>query len=235
MSTNQTMEDIKKVMELYDTNGDGKLSNEEIAKLKEDFRNRNGEGYEIMKRRYLHGSDAKELPENAVTLLKDDVHTTDLAIRYLAFTGAAARLVRYLAYTSDFGEAFRPIAHPLVVRGSYGVSWAYVIGDVSYEAYNMSVNHHIAGTDLYVTTAKRAVFQSIASMALPALTIHTVVHQAKNAFKRVGRFQKWGPSAIGLSIVPFLPLYDHPVEQVCDYVFDLFYKPQHPDLQHKHH
>jgi hypothetical protein len=219
--SNRTIDDIKTIMSLYDENKDGVLGPEEIAKLKEDFRKKHGTTYEVMKRRYLHNMDMEELPDTAVSLLKDDVHTT-------------ARIVRYLAYTSDFGEAFRPIAHPLLVKASYGVSWAYVIGDVSYEAYNMSQNHGISGPDLYVTTAKRAVFQSIASMALPAFTIHTVVHESKKFFKRVGRFQKWGPSALGLSIVPFLPLYDHPVETACDYVFGCFYKPTHPALALHH-
>lgn len=230
--SNKTIEDIKLVMSIYDENKDGQLQDEEIAKIKEDFRKKQGPGYEVIKRRYMHGKDG-ELCDHTIHLLKDDVHTTDLAIRYLAFVGACARLVRYLAYTSDFGEAFRPIAHPYVVRASYGVSWAYVIGDVSYEAYNMSQNHGIGGADLYVSTAKRAVFQSIASMALPAFTIHTIVHESKKVFKRMGRFQKWGPSVLGLSVVPFLPLYDHPVEHACDYLFGLLYTPKHPDLQPK--
>jgi mitochondrial fission process protein 1 len=234
MTTNKTLEDIKTIMALYDEDGDGKLSPQEMLKIKEAFRQKHGVTYDVMKRRYLHNLDLDELPDSAIQLLSDDVHTTDLAMRYLAFTGFVARIVRYLAYTSDFGEAFRPIAHPLVVKASYGVSWAYVISDVSYEAYNMSYNHGITGPDFYVTTAKRAVFQSIASMALPAFTIHTVVHESKKFFKRIGRFQKWGPSALGLSIVPFLPLYDHPVETAVDKLFGYFYTPKHPALQVHH-
>lgn len=42
---------------------------------------------------------------------------------------------RYVAYTSDIGESFRPVAHPNWVRAAYGVSWAYLIGDVSHEGY----------------------------------------------------------------------------------------------------
>lgn len=232
--SNQTLEDIKAIMALYDENNDGVLSDAEIQKLKDDFRKKHGTTYAVMKRRYLQDLDMDELPDSAVSLLKDDVHTTDMALRYLAFTGFVARIMRYLAYTSDFGEAFRPIAHRYVVKASYGISWAYVVGDVGYEAYNMSYGHGITGTDLYVTTAKRAVFQSIASMALPAFTIHTAVHQSKKLFAKMGRFQKWGPSAVGLSIVPFLPLYDHPVETVVDKLFGLFYTPQHPALASHH-
>ncbi len=42
---------------------------------------------------------------------------------------------RYLAFTSDVGEAFRPVAHPFLVSGAYAVSWLYCIGDVAFEGY----------------------------------------------------------------------------------------------------
>lgn len=33
---------------------------------------------------------------------------------------------RYIAYSSDIGEAFRPLTSPNFVRAAYGISWAYV-------------------------------------------------------------------------------------------------------------
>jgi fission process protein 1 len=53
--------------------------------------------------------------------------------------------------------------------------------------------------------------------ALPALTIHTAVARAKQAFAArpslSPRVRAWGPTFTGLAIVPVLPyLYDHPVE-----------------------
>ena len=60
---------------------------------------------------------------------------------------------------------------------------------------------------------ERATFQAVASMAVPTLVIHTAVDVAKKASRKMGRFQKWGPSVVGLSIIPLLPLYlDEPVE-----------------------
>lgn len=70
---------------------------------------------------------------------------------------------------------------------------------------------------------KRAAFQSIASMALPAFTIHTVVKQATKAFVNVKnpRIKAWGPTVTGLSLVPGLPyIFDHPVERATDTVFE---------------
>ncbi|KAJ7781553.1 mitochondrial 18 KDa protein-domain-containing protein, partial [Mycena metata] len=51
-------------------------------------------------------------------------------------SGPALRAgTRYIAYTSDIGEAFRPVVPPWMVTAAYGISWLYLGGDVSYEAY----------------------------------------------------------------------------------------------------
>jgi len=58
---------------------------------------------------------------------------------------------------------------------------------------------------------------------LPAFTIHTAVKQAQKAFVNVKnpRIKAWGPTFVGLSIVPALPfIFDEPVEHVTDKVFD---------------
>lgn len=65
--------------------------------------------------------------------------STDSNIRYAAYATRIRTAIlsaqRYVAYTSDIGESFRPIAHPNLVRAAYGVSWAYLIGDVAHEGY----------------------------------------------------------------------------------------------------
>lgn len=51
-------------------------------------------------------------------------------------------------------------------------------------------------------------------MALPAFTIHTAVKQAGRQFakSRDMTVKRWGPTAVGISLVPALPyLFDHPV------------------------
>jgi len=48
---------------------------------------------------------------------------------------------RYVAYTSDIGESFRPVAHPWIIRGAYGVSWLYLAGDVANEGYKAYVRN----------------------------------------------------------------------------------------------
>jgi fission process protein 1 len=135
---------------------------------------------------------------------------------------------RYVAYTSDIGESFRPVAHPNLIRTAYGISWLYLTGDVLHEGYKAYIanqamlrgGHSVSDIPEFLqpqepsattTTAKdvvnslttpahnersgnilkpvgnvgfledyrtvmvqRAVFQSLASMAFPAFTIHSV-------------------------------------------------------------
>lgn len=166
-----------------------------------------------------------------------------------------------MAYTSDIGESFRPVAHPNYVRAAYGISWAYLIGDVAHEGYkaycaNQRVLHPYLpreasqeryndakteiktaaddagvrltpGTvapinDYRTVMAQRAIFQGIASMGLPAFTIHSIVRYSTRAMKDVKnpRLRVYGPIGLGLAAVPALPfLFDHPVETAVEYIF----------------
>ena len=99
--------------------------------------------------------------------------------RFLAFASRAARLlapyqqqVRYLAFTSDFGEAARPVVRPLIVTASYAVTWLYVFGDVAAEGYSQWRRAPDDKKRLYDKVSRTATFQLIASVALPFLVIH---------------------------------------------------------------
>jgi len=146
------------------------------------------------------------------------------------------------------------VAHPNLVRGAYGVSWLYLIGDVSYEGYksywhNQRVlnpklqlsprQEKITGLPATETRAiepgtvapledyrtvmvQRAIFQSVASMGLPAFTIHSVVRYSGRAMKNMKNktIRTWGPIGLGLAVVPFLPsMFDEPVENAVEWAF----------------
>ncbi|KUI68124.1 Mitochondrial fission process protein 1 [Cytospora mali] len=172
--------------------------------------------------------------------------STDSNVRFAAYASRVRTILvsahRYVAYTSDIGESFRPIAHPWLVRGAYGVSWAYIAGDVSYEGYK-AYRHNKTKLgilpaaaesadskarsvppleDWKTVVAQRAIFQSVASMGLPAFTIHSVVRYSGRALKDVKNktIRTWGPIGLGLAVVPFLPtLFDEPVENAVEWAF----------------
>jgi fission process protein 1 len=149
----------------------------------------------------------------------NDIKLTDTGARFAGYTAAFARAVRYLAFTSDFGEAFRPVAHPRLVTATYGISWAYCGADVAWEAYKAH-KRGASRDEMFHLVSERSVFQAVASMALPAFSIHTTVNLGQRFFNRIGRFQKWGPTVAGLSLIPFLPvMFDHPVEHLLNKVW----------------
>jgi len=203
--------------------------------------------------------------------------STDSDIRYAAYASRIRTILRsgqrYIAYTSDIGESFRPVAHPWLIRGAYAVSWIYLAGDVSHEGYkaylrNQRVLHpelHTAEKDTtgngvveglkkvvpgvkegsaitsgqvvpgrvpaledYRTVmAQRAVFQSIASMGLPAFTIHSIVKYSGKALKDAKNksIRTYGPIGLGLAAVPFLPfIFDKPVEEAVEWAFHAGFK-----------
>ncbi|OTB06281.1 hypothetical protein M426DRAFT_319023 [Hypoxylon sp. CI-4A] len=184
--------------------------------------------------------------------------STESNVRYAAYANRLRTIMlsahRYVAYTSDIGESFRPVAHPWLVRGAYGVSWAYILGDVSYEGYKSywqnqrTLNPQLVlsdkqqkatGLSLPATAdtkpgvvspledyrtvmVQRGIFQSLASMGLPAFTIHSVVRYSGRAMKDVKNktLRVWGPIGLGLAVVPFLPtLFDKPVENAVEFMF----------------
>lgn len=182
-------------------------------------------------------------------------------MRYAAYATRIRTILlsahRYVAYTSDIGESFRPVAHPNIVRGAYGISWLYILGDVSYEGYKAYWhNQRILNPALTLTPeqqrvtgmaaeaspeaalaqpgvvspledyrtvmVQRGIFQSLASMGLPAFTIHSVVRYSGRALKNAKntKIRTWAPIGLGLAVVPALPaLFDEPVENAVEWLF----------------
>ncbi|EOA83725.1 hypothetical protein ACJQWK_01178 [Exserohilum turcicum] len=224
--------------------------------------------------------------------------STDTSLRYAAYASRIRTIMlsahRYVAYTSDIGESFRPIAHPYLVKGAYGVSWLYLTGDVAHEGYkaycrnqrtlhpekfidedaakalgekkdqDMAATGGASGSSFFgkiqdlakgatstegvkygdsasaltggqvvagripaiedyrAVMAQRAVFQAVASMGLPAFTIHSIVRYSGRALKDVKNktFRTWAPIGLGLAAVPFLPfVFDEPVEHATEWIF----------------
>ncbi|KAL8867999.1 MAG: hypothetical protein Q9174_005284 [Haloplaca sp. 1 TL-2023] len=210
--------------------------------------------------------DLQKIVDDEDTLL-DQIYdgtaedTTNTALRYTPYLARFRTILlsahRYVAYTSDIGESFRPVAHPWLIRSAYGISWAYLIGDVSHEGYkaylrNQRILHpgepgvasvrasdarqehpsteknafkpgHVPAIEDYRSVmAQRAVFQSVASMGLPAFTIHSIVRYSGRWLKgaKNTRIRTYGPIGLGLAAVPLLPyMFDQPVETAVEWTF----------------
>lgn len=102
--------------------------------------------------------------------------------------------------------------------------------------YHVHKEYHLPDTapkNVARCAAHTTVFQLIASLALPAFIIHSGVHAAVKTCKKMGRFTKWGPTVVGLGMIPFLPAcVDYPAEVIIDTCFA--YTWPHPRGQHGH-
>ncbi|KAJ3144078.1 hypothetical protein HK101_002813 [Irineochytrium annulatum] len=123
--------------------------------------------------------------------------------------------VRYLAYLARL--------RTVVTAQSRLLAYTSVIGDVGYEAYKAK-NHGATELDLARVVLERGTFQSLASMALPAFTVHTVVHQSSRLISSWPKsaLTRFGPTGLGLAVIPILPtLFDHPVERAVESAFEM--------------
>lgn len=136
-------------------------------------------------------------------------------------TRAVGEGARYVAYSSDVGEAFRPIAPSWAVSATYGLAIAYICGDVGYTSYRESQkpDGHVLRA-----TAHATAFHACASLVGPAILIHQSVHAAQAVAKRSGRFIRWGPTLTGLALIPLLPVVlDEPAEHAIGWAFDTYW------------
>ncbi|KAJ0406825.1 hypothetical protein P43SY_008847 [Pythium insidiosum] len=136
-------------------------------------------------------------------------------------------LVRYLGYSNELGESFRPIVPQLVVP-SYLVAFGYVLGDT----YDKASKAHTAATSQGASEQKRTalaanaavdtlLWQSLASVAIPGFTINRLVALssavAEKTLKQSPVLRRWAPTALGLGVIPLII---HPIDTLVDNVMD---------------
>lgn len=222
--------DLAVLIKHYDKNGDGKLTDDEITAIIADAQKVKAVNPEVaaVLKKYDENKDGK-LDAKELGDLVDEIKMAT-ASRYFAYSASFARLFRYLAFTSDVGEALRPVVSARLVNASYGVAFGYCVVDVGYEAYKLQKNnfvHEVTGHKMTMPqlVAERSTFQLAASLVGPAVLIHTCVDGTKHLlardfFKKMPRVVKWGPSAVGLAIIPLLPVYlDEPAEHGVEWAF----------------
>lgn len=133
-----SVEDFHKLKEIYDTNKDGTLSQDEILQMVHDYNHKKIKDPRILEilKKYDKNSDGTIDAEEHEELMHS-LHLQETKLRYVGYTVGLSRLFRYLAFTSDFGEALRPVVHARIVTGSYAVAFAYCIADVGWETYKV--------------------------------------------------------------------------------------------------
>jgi fission process protein 1 len=212
----ELLQDIKFVLKNYDKNSDGKIDKEEMEVMVKDYKELKDTA-KVLQRWDADKDGTLDISEQVS--LQTDIVSTQTPVRYTGYARTLPVLLRYAAYTSDVGESLRPIIYPKLVTLTYGISWAYVLGDVAWEGYKAHHQYRKEKYEVARIVTERTLFQSFASMIFPAITIHSQVHLFQKIFKRIGRYQRWGPTGAGFAIIPALPyLFDKPVEHAVHYL-----------------
>jgi fission process protein 1 len=155
--------------------------------------------------------------------------------------------IRLCGYANELGESFRPFLPVSVVRASYGVAIIYGLGDVIDKGWKANEENQIAKQSNQ--PAKRsvineavdcAIWQGLASVAIPGFTINRVVRLCQVIVENPSISKKlspskflihigssfgsqdkaairWSPTFIGLATIPFIvkPI-DHSVHFLMD-------------------
>lgn len=103
-----TPSEIEVIKSIYDKNKDGQLSDDEIAIIVADAKTAKNLDPRIAAifKKYDTNNDGK-IDDNEIKEITSDIKLSDGLGRYAGYSAGLARLFRYLAFTSDFGEALR--------------------------------------------------------------------------------------------------------------------------------
>lgn len=131
-------------------------------------------------------------------------------------------LLRYAGYANEVGESFR-YQFPRLVGPSYLVAFGYCLADASVSGYR--VYHVESGAahqwhDTVRATADTLAWQSLASVAIPGMTINLLVKASRSAVKRAPlplMVTEWLPTAVGLGSIPWII---HPIDHSVDWAMD---------------
>lgn len=135
-------------------------------------------------------------------------------------------LLRYLGYANEVGESFRPIL-PRFVVPSYLVSFGYV-GMDTLDKTRKELEINNGRYDLAANKAfDTMLWQTLASVIIPGFTINRVVKGVKYGIRKSGAgsvpaLARWGPTAVGLAIIPFIV---HPIDELVHNIMDKTTRP----------
>jgi fission process protein 1 len=127
----------------------------------------------------------------------------------------------YKAYCNN-----QRVLHPELPREASQVRYNDAKTDLKTVASDVGVSRKsgvVSSLEDYRTVmVQRGIFQAIASMGLPAFTIHSIVRYSSRALKdaKNAKIRPYGPIGLGLAAVPALPfLFDKPVEEAVEWIF----------------
>jgi mitochondrial fission process protein 1 len=165
-----------------------------------------------------------QLPMQSLSGNDDEIRLSK-EYRWTAYSSASTKLFRYLSYTSDFGEAIKPVTQVRFVHFLHIISIGYCIADIGLEAYNLRCRGYVTKENKPISAQRyilqRSVFQVLSTIIFPYGIINATIGLGNVIVQRAARFQRYGPSILALCVIPLIPRYiDKPIEEAIEYIFD---------------
>lgn len=139
---------------------------------------------------------------------------------------ALTKAFKLSVLTPDFGAALQPVLETRIVTVANFVGLAYILTDVSWEAYKLKERGYMSDDNRPMTmtqlVVERTSFQLVASVLVPHAIIHSAMHGSQKMFQKFGRYTRFGPSLVGLSVIPFLPMLDRSIEGIMERGFERY-------------
>jgi len=143
---------------------------------------------------------------------------------------AAQGVIRITAYSTEFAEAFRPLIALRAVKALFAITYSYITGMLLMRVRQASLTPGTSINFISRELAMEALVQGLVNFLIPLKFVHFVVHQAQHAVQALGlqgTLKVWGPTLLGLAVVPLLPLLDHPAEHAIEAGFNKCWEPPH--------
>ncbi|XP_017148418.2 mitochondrial fission process protein 1 [Drosophila miranda] len=129
--------------------------------------------------------------------------------------------IRYMGYSNEIGEAFRPLVPKSIVAASYGLAIGYVCTDTFDKSLRLQ-RTGASNRDLAILAGDVFSWQMMASVIIPGLVINRITWASRMMLRKapVG-ILKTVPTLIGLASIPLII---HPIDSLVDRIMDETYR-----------
>ncbi|XP_034828039.1 mitochondrial fission process protein 1 [Maniola hyperantus] len=133
--------------------------------------------------------------------------------------------VRFIGYSNEVGESFRPVVPVKLVRATYGMAFAYVLADTGDKSWKM-FRKGGGPKKVFVETGDALIWQTLASVAVPGLVINRICHYTqryleKNVPKISHAPRKVAAVAVSLASIPIIV---YPIDKGVSLLMDVTYR-----------
>ncbi|XP_033169699.1 mitochondrial fission process protein 1 [Drosophila mauritiana] len=129
--------------------------------------------------------------------------------------------IRYMGYSNEIGESFRPLVPKSLVAASYGMAIGYVCTDTFDKALRLQMDG-ASSREVVVKGGDVFCWQMLASVAIPGLVINRITWATKTLLSKAPMpVLKTVPTLVGLASIPLII---HPIDSMVDRLMDATYR-----------